>query len=248
MAFEAWTCITTAVFDPSTAGPQVEQLLPRAMAVAHQPHDFASTILLIARALCASRPGSYDTATAAARQAVAQSRPGGPAHHSALALLPWLSRITGRQPDRDMRTLIEHHRHRMAVFSTVGVAAAVCSDQSVDVRARALRELAGRRPLGRFVGEEAQFLVGFAHLALDEGDEERARTLASVTLPTDAATGLALTHLQASLEAWSALTWTTSSSAMMGRLLTLNVGDVTAQARSLLTDELARWDHVQRRS
>ena len=158
----------------------------------------------------------------------------------ALAILMWISYLSGVTPDDDLRRGIAARNQDLGLAQLCVAPAALCGDRSVEERAAELVAGARRRPSADVA---TPFLLAFAWLAIEQGDHARAADLASKAELYDASTHVGLTHLLARLGGWTEESWDQCRDRAIAGYLSDDHEPLAKQGAAALGVEVERWEH-----
>lgn len=206
--FEAWLTALSAGTDTVGALTGIDDVIAAQLPHVDGQHDFALGWLHLTKASAAASLGELHVARASARESLRWLSPTVSEQPMTLATNLWLDYLLGDARDPTIEAAARRHAASDIGFEMCAkIALAVTDPAPVDVRAAALADVAGRRPLGRWHREESELLVGFGHLAVEEGRTDDARRLAGATYFRNPSTIIALVHLLARTEGWTPSTW-----------------------------------------
>ena len=238
--FDAWRLMIVSTATIDEVVEETNELLPLAIAQATPPHDVATSMMAIARAVgLYLATGDAADARQAGLLAAAWAEPGTAVHSLAVSWLAWLGYLEDTESERSPSTARADALPDNGM-PDVAIAQTLADQATTDARAHRLVRLARSRPLGRWIHEESTFLVPFAWLAIEQGELERAASLldACATVEIATATGLikALQRLEECQTGEPVNLW-----AIAPRLMDRDPEHLR-RAPSVLAAELERWD------
>ena len=158
-----------------------------------------------------------------------------------LASTVWLCHHLGRPVPSAIQAQIDTQPDRDIGYGALTVATTVHGPGTVDERRRRLSRLALRRPLGRWLGEHSQYLVGFVQLAAEHGDGELAGHLLDAIYPADPATVRIELLLNIRLGRLSESTTEEWNESQMRRSLEKFPQEQLAASQAALASQLEQW-------
>ena len=157
----------------------------------------------------------------------------------------WLCRhgcATSRgSPDRALADDIGAQNQELGLTEFCAAPGVLCAGGSIEERTALLVASARRRPS---MDVPTPYLLAFAWLAVERGDDARARRLVATAELYDASTHVALMHLLARLDGWKDDSWARERDAAIMKYLGPHHEAAAAQGVAVLVDEVAEWERT----
>ncbi len=237
--FDLWRCALITAVSAEAGLAEIEAVLPRAARVAHVPFDWTLSQLLGNKATGLAVLRRLDEARPVAEQACSRAPRGKESRDQALALLLWISYVTGVPCDAEIQRDVAAQYQELGLAELCAAPGALCSRGSIDDRAAALVASARRRPTDDV---PTPYLLAFAWLAVEDGDRARAQELAACSELYDASTLVALLYLLADVCSWSDDAWDAECGAAIARYLGPDHEAAARRGFATLGDEVDRWE------
>lgn len=240
--FDLWRCALTTAVAPEAGIAEIDAVLPSVLRHARPPRDWLVSQFLGSKATGLALVRRLDDARAVADESVVWAPVGRESRDQALALSAWLRYLTGAHSDGDLEDDIGAQNQELGLAELCAAPGVLCAARSIDERTALLVASARRRPS---MDVPTPYLLAFAWLAVERGDDARAHRLVATAELYDASTHLALMHLLARLDGWKDETWERERDVAIGRYLSPHHEAAAAQGIAVLVDEVAEWERTQ---
>ena len=175
--FDAWRLMIVSTATIDEVVEETNELLPLAIAQATPPHDVATSMMAIARAVgLYLATGDAADARRSGLLAVAWAEPGTAVHSLAVSWLAWLGYLedTGSEPPPSAARADALADNGMP---DVAIAQTLADHATTDARGTGSCASPGADPSAGGLTRSPTFLVPFAWLAIEQGELERAASL-----------------------------------------------------------------------
>ena len=238
--FDLWRCALTTAIAPEAGMAEIDALLPRVRDDARAAHDWILSQFLVNKATALAMLGRLEEAPRFAEEALARAPSGGQdSRDQALALLLWILYLTGARCDDVIHEAVAAQRQDLGLAALCAGPDALSADGSIEQRAARLVTATRRR---HPADVPTPFLLAFAYLALEDGDDARAEAVVGTAEIYDSSTLVALLHLLARLHGWTDETWAAERDAAIGRYLSPDHEAATERGFTILGEEADRWE------
>jgi predicted ATPase/DNA-binding SARP family transcriptional activator len=239
---DSWRHMVMAHSDPASTLTATDHLLATTEDDVGPPPDYATSFTASARAACLGifdrMPEARETAEFAVRWAGSDRVD----HDIALAVRIWVDHLDGRRPNA-----AAEQASRARVVDTgllvTPIAAAASAHAPLTERAARLNEIVRRRPVGRYLLEEASFLTGYLWLAIEAGDDDRIGEILDVCVPREPASLLAICSAHRRLGGWDGTDDEARVQALVDQFNAPGqIHRLLRTAPGVLAAEVERWD------